>query len=50
MILKEEQIILKPIDNLEKNWEKAFQEMSKNNDEELFFNVVFEDKKFEKWN
>jgi len=41
MILEKGRIILKPIDSPRKNWEKAFEEMSKNNDDTLLFNDVF---------
>lgn len=49
MILEKGRIILKPIDSPRKNWEKAFEEMSKNNDDTLLFNDVFEDQNFEEW-
>jgi len=49
MILEKERIILKPIGSPRKNWEKAFEEMSKNNDDTLLFNDVFEDENFEEW-
>ena len=49
MILEKGRIILKPIDSPRKNWEKAFEEMSKNNDDTLLFNDVFEDENFEEW-
>jgi antitoxin MazE len=49
MILEKGRIILKPIDSPRKNWEKAFKEMSKNNDDTLLFNDVFEDENFEEW-
>lgn len=50
MILEEGQIILKPISNPRKNWGKAFEEMHKNNDDQLLFNDVFDDENFEEWN
>ena len=50
MILEKGRIILKPIDSPRKNWEKAFEEMSKNNNNTLLFNDVFEDENFEEWN
>jgi len=49
MILEKERIILKPIGSPRKNWEKSFEEMSKNNDDTLLFNDVFEDQNFEEW-
>ncbi len=50
MILEKGQIILKPISNPRKNWEKAFEEMRENNDDRLLFNDIFEDENFEEWN
>ncbi|WOD44959.1 AbrB/MazE/SpoVT family DNA-binding domain-containing protein [Hwangdonia lutea] len=50
MILEKEQIVLKPIDQPRKNWEKAFEEMRDNNDDRLLFDDVFEDENFEEWN
>ncbi|TXD82928.1 AbrB/MazE/SpoVT family DNA-binding domain-containing protein [Subsaximicrobium wynnwilliamsii] len=50
MILEKDRIILKPIDSPRKNWEKAFEKMRKNNDDQLLFNDVFEDEDFEEWN
>jgi antitoxin MazE len=49
MILEKGRIILKPIDSPRKNWGKAFEEMSKNNDDTLLFSDVFEDENFEEW-
>jgi antitoxin MazE len=50
MILEKDQIVLKPINSPRKNWEKAFEKMRKNNDDQLLFNDVFEDDDFEEWN
>lgn len=50
MILEKGHIILKPIDEPRKNWEKAFKEMNENNDDQLLFEDVFEDENFDEWN
>ncbi|MCG2462874.1 AbrB/MazE/SpoVT family DNA-binding domain-containing protein [Flavobacteriaceae bacterium F89] len=50
LILQEEQIILKPVDKPRKDWEKAFQEMHRNQDDILLVNDVFEDENLEEWN
>ncbi len=50
LILEEDRIILKPIPEPRKGWEKAFQEMSLNNDDTLIINDVFDEENFEEWN
>jgi len=50
LILEKGQIILRPVDNPRKNWEKKFKEMSKNDDDTLLINDVFEEDTFEEWN
>lgn len=50
LILEKEYIILKPISSPRKNWEKAFMKMSKNGDDQLLFNDVFDDENLEEWN
>lgn len=50
IILEKDQIILKPIATPRKDWEKAFEKMHKNNDDQLVFNDVFEDENIEEWN
>lgn len=49
IILEEGRIILKPIDKPRKNWEKAFKNMSLNEDDELLIDDVFEDDNIEEW-
>ena len=49
LILEKGYIILKPVLSPRKNWEKAFIEMSKNGDDQLLFNDVFEDENIEEW-
>jgi antitoxin MazE len=49
LILEEGQIILKPIYNPRKNWEIAFEKMSKDGDDKMLINDVFTDENFEEW-
>jgi len=50
LILEKGQIILRPVDTPRKNWEKKFKEMSKNDDDTLLINGVFDEDTFEEWN
>ena len=50
MILEKGQIILKPIDQPRKGWEKAFKDIHNHKDDELLLNDVFEDENFDEWN
>lgn len=50
LILEKGFIVLKPKAEPRKNWEKAFQEMHKNGDDQLLIDDVFEDENFEEWN
>ena len=49
LILEEGQIVLRPIPEPRKGWEKQFKEMRKNNDDNLLINDVFEDENPEEW-
>jgi antitoxin MazE len=49
LILEKGYIILKPKTEPRKNWEKAFQKMHENGDDQLLMNDVFEDESFEEW-
>jgi antitoxin MazE len=49
LILEKGQIVIKPLSKPRKGWEKAFKEMSKNGDDELLINDVFEDENLEEW-
>lgn len=49
LILEEGRIILKPIATPRENWEKEFIKMSKNNDDKLLINDVFDDEDLEEW-
>jgi antitoxin MazE len=50
IILEMGQIILKPIEEPRKNWEKAFEKMNKEGDDKMLMNDVFNDENFEEWN
>ncbi len=50
LILEKEQIILRPIAEPRKGWDKAFKTMHENQDDVLLINDVFEDENFEEWN
>ena len=50
IILEKGFIVLKPKAEPRKNWEKAFQEMNKNGDDQLLIDDVFDDENFEEWN
>ena len=50
LILDKDFIVLKPKAEPRKDWEKAFQEMQKNGDDQLLIDDVFDDENFEEWN
>ncbi len=49
LILEKNHIIIKPLSNPRKDWEKAFKEMHENEDDKLLFNDVFDDENLEEW-
>ncbi|MFY7667083.1 AbrB/MazE/SpoVT family DNA-binding domain-containing protein [Flavobacterium sp.] len=49
MILENEQIVLRPIAKPREGWDKAFQKMHENGDDQLLLNDVFEDENFDEW-
>ena len=49
LILEKGFIVLKPKAEPRKDWEKAFQEMHKNGDDQLLIDDVFDDENFEEW-
>lgn len=50
LILEKGFMVLKPKAEPRKNWEKSFQEMHKNGDDQLLIDDVFDDENFEEWN
>lgn len=49
IILEKGQIILKPITEPRKDWDKAFKNMSKNEEDQLLMNDIFDDENFDEW-
>ena len=49
LILEKGHIVLKPVNNPRKGWDKTFKEMNENDDDKLLFDDVFEDEDFEEW-
>ena len=49
LILEKGQISLRPISEPRKGWDKAFQKMHENGDDQLLMNDVFEDENFDEW-
>lgn len=50
LILEEHQIILRPIEEPRRGWEKAFKKMNAQGDDKPLINSVFEDDNLEEWN
>jgi len=50
LTLEEDRIILKPVNQPRQGWNELFQNMSKNGDDNLLLEDVFEDEDFEEWN
>ncbi len=49
LILEQGYMILKAKDEPRKDWDKAFQKMHKNGDDQLLIDDVFEDENLEEW-
>jgi antitoxin MazE len=49
LILEKGYIILKPIANPRKGWDKQFKKMSEEGDDQLLFDDVFGDENLEEW-
>lgn len=43
------QIVIKPLDNSRKGWERAFKKIAANEEDRLLFDDVFEDENLEEW-
>lgn len=50
LILEEDKIILKPIEAPRKGWNEIFKRMSKNGDDNILIDDVFNDEEFDEWN
>ena len=49
LIFEKGQIIWRPISEPRKGWDKAFQNMHEQGDDQLLMNDVFEDENFDEW-
>jgi antitoxin MazE len=49
MILEKGQIVLRPISEPRKGWDKAFKKMHETGDDQLLINDVFEDENTDEW-
>jgi antitoxin MazE len=49
LIMDKGQIILKPVSKPRKGWEKAFEKMAENGDDNLLIDDVFDDENPEEW-
>jgi antitoxin MazE len=49
LILEKGQIVIRPIPEPRKGWDKAFQKMHENGDDQLLLDDVFEDENFDEW-
>jgi len=49
LILEKGRIILKPISNPRQGWEKSFQQMHVNGDDNLLIDDIFTDEHLEEW-
>ena len=49
IILEKNQIILKPVEEPRKGWDKAFKKMHAAGDDQLLMDDVFEDESFDEW-
>ena len=49
LVLEKGYIILKPKAQPRKGWEKAFEKMNSNQDDQLLMNDVFDDEDFDEW-
>ena len=49
LLLEKGRIIIQPISAPRSGWEESFSEMSKNEDDELLINDIFDDETLEEW-
>jgi antitoxin MazE len=50
LILEKGQIVLRPISEPRKGWDKAFKKMHDEGDDQILMNDVFDDEDFDEWN
>ena len=49
MVLEKEHILIKPMPDVRKDWESAFEEMHKHGDDQLLIEDIFDDENLEEW-
>lgn len=49
LIVKNDQLIIKPISKVRDGWEDQFEQMAKLNDDQLLVPDIFDDETIEKW-
>ena len=49
LIVKDDQLIIKPISKVRDGWEDQFKQMAELNDDQLLVPDVFDDETIEKW-
>ena len=49
LILEKGQIILKPVEQPRKGWDKAFKKMHEEGEDQLLIDDVFDDENFDEW-
>lgn len=49
LVMGQDQIIIKPIAEPRKGWEKAFKKMADNGDDRLLMSDILEDENWEEW-
>lgn len=49
LILEKGQIILRPISESRKGWDKAFKKMHEHGEDQLLLDDIFEDENFDEW-
>ena len=50
LILEQDYIIIKPIEEPRKGWDKAFKDMHENGDDSLVIQDIFDNENFQEWN
>lgn len=49
LIFEKDQIVLRPLTEPRKGWDKAFQKMKENGDDQLLMDDIFDDENLEEW-
>lgn len=49
LIFEKEQIVLRPVAEPRKGWDRAFQKMKENGDDQLLIDDIFDDENLEEW-